>query len=419
MKIIIIYCYFEIFGGWILKLLHIPASLGLGLMQILDILPFLYFIFKFHLKRNNSGLPNSASFWNCAILLLILSIFTTIVQNGKISSSLIHFGIIFRFAALAAIISSIKTGENSTNKLFKHYSIISGILVVIGYIEIIGSASVLPYFIPLSSNVSSAQSSLKDIGAGIFGIFPNTVDYSYFLLLSYIIISNKKGIRHQFILFLIYLVPLYYSGSKAALLILILCLSFKLESVKLIRNTFILMVICASSLLIYNFWDLFYWTVFIDSQASRLGYIIFTLPYFLSELSFGTFFGMSPTKEIVHEKINSYPYAPSLTWNLEDMGSFEDEFYVALPVYYGIIGFAIIVYLFFRMLKTYLHYHWRDNTFNYSTIIKSISATLIIAPLFNQIIIIKPFSLFMWIFLGLFIHKGNYHRESNKCQVSC
>lgn len=410
MKLIILYCYLIIFGGWIFKLLHIPTDLGLTFLQVLDIIPLLYFLCKLNLKKNNFGLPNSSSFWICVLLFLILSLMTTIIQNGKFSSAIIHFGIIFRYAAIAAIIPTISNRTDKLDQFFKHYIIISLILVSIGYIEIFGGISSRLFFMPLLSDVSSAHASYENNEVGIFGIFPNSVDYSYFLLLSYIIITNKKGQQHQILLFILYLIPIYFSGSKATLLILMLCLSFKLESIKLIRNIFIFVMICGSSWLVYSFWELFYWTVFIDSQASRLGYLLFTLPYFISEFSYGTFLGMSPTKEIVHQKINSYPYAPSLTRNLEDMASFEDEFYVALPIYYGIIGFIILIYLYAKMIRTFLSYSWTDNFLNYSTIIKSLSATLLIAPLFNQIIIIKPFSLFMWIFLGLFIQKGTYDK---------
>lgn len=399
MKAIIIYTYIIIFGGWLFKLINLPSEVGLIILQLFDYLPFLFLPWLFKVKRNTKILPNSIYFWVIVILFLILSLTTTIYHKGELMAAIAHFGALFRYTPLAALLYILKISEKDIKLFYKNFIIISVILIIIGYLEIIGGDNIKDLFLPLTKEYSSSAN-IKD-SSSISGIFPNTVDYSYFLVISYIIISNKRNVTNQFLLFVLYLIPIYFSGSKAALIIFLLCLSFKMENIKMIRNTFIGVVGVGAAVLIYQFWELFYWTVFIDSQASRLGYIIFTLPSFIQEFSIDTLIGVSPDKTLVYQKINSYVNAPMLTWNIDYITSFEDEFYVALIVYYGLIGFSLLLFLFIGMYRAFNNVKWKDTLFNYPIIVKSLFIILVIAPLFNQIIILKPFTIFFWCWIGL------------------
>lgn len=377
--------------------MHFPSSVGFLLLQILDYLPFLILPFHFKVRETKKILPSSIKFWRIVVLFLILSVGTTLIHNGSIMSSIGHFGAMFRYAPLALFISQKRYDEDSEKLIYHSFYILSVILISIGYIEIIGGESMKLFFSPLVQSFSSFK---VHNSASINCIFPNTVDYSFFLVLSYIIISNRKGVKHKYILFFIYLIPLYYTGSKASLLIFILCAYYQIDEARVIKHLFGSLVCLCGIILVYQFWELFYWTVFIDSQASRLGYIIFTLPCFIEEFSIDTLLGLSPDSTIVHHKINSYPNAPNMTWDINNMSSFEDEFYVALIIYYGLIGFGLLVMLFFGLYKSLKDFKSQNKNFYYHKIINSLFIIILIAPLFNQIIILKPFSIFFWIWIG-------------------
>lgn len=416
-NLIIIYCYVIIFGSWCLNSIHFPPQLGLALLQLVDVIPFILFFATFKLRSSNDGLPNTLNFWLLVFLFLILSVFNTLNHQGSIGASTGHFGAMFRYVPLAAIISTAKLCNLNKSKLYIHFVYISVILCSIGFLEIIGGQSVSYLFRPLKmdpydSNAVFDFDSL--VSTDISGIFPNAIDYSYFLLISYCIISNRKHLRYKFILFVAYVVLIYFSGSKSALIIFVLCVfsQFKSQSIK---ACFIGCVITGSVILMIEFWDLFIWTVFIDSRSSRLGLLIDTLPSFLSEMSYDTWFGASPDRVLTYHKINSYPNPPVFIWDVDHMTSFEDEFYVALPVYYGVIGFSIILYLYSHMLNTLLKAKFKNSDFDFHTIIKCLCIILIIAPLFNQIIITKPFSLFFWVWIGLFCNPSNIEYKSKIC----
>lgn len=406
LKLIIIYSYFVIFSGWIFNLLHLPPELAEIIIQALDVLPFLLVLFIFRLRSSMSILPNTTTFWIIIVLFIINSICTTVIHNGRILAAITHFLIMFRYMPLAVLLANRRISDHDEMLYIKHFKIISIILIIIGFIEIVGGPGVASYFTPVLDEFSSVNrlvdSNTESTIMPIFGVFPNTVDYSFFLLISYIIISNRPG-SANFIWGIIYGILIYFTGSKATLLIFLLVISIQLSKHKSLVFAFWGTVIIGCGVLIYQYWELFYWTVFIDSQASRLGYIIFTLPDFLSELSFDTFFGVCPDKELVWMKINSYADAPSMTWTIEHMTSFEDEFYVALPVYYGLYGFCLLLIIFAGMYKSLIKFRWHDRVLKYRMIIKSLFICLLIAPLFNQIIILRPFSLSFWIIIGIMI----------------
>lgn len=394
------------FGGWAFKLMHIPSSLGFIILQIFDLIPFAIFLVDGVLIRSKRFLPNTFSFWNVLSIFFILSLATTILHNGSAFRSIGHFAAMFRYVPLASLIIRHANNESDINKFLIHFKSISLVLVLIGYLEVFGGSSVKDFFSPLTSSYSSSNKAFDIFN--IPGIFPNTVDYSCFILISFIILScskysifNIKGITF-------YLIPLFCSGSKAALIIFILFIYIRMKNRIILRNTIAFLFLTICIYLTYEFWDLLYWTIFVDSKASRLGYLIYTLPDFLIDFSFDTFLGCSPDYDIVHDKINSFPNAPLMTWSIDAMTSFEDEFYVALVVYYGIIGFMVLLYLYMRLFHSMYMLKWRNHILNYKQIVTGLLLCIIIFPLFNQVIIIKTFALFFWIMVGIIVSQSSY-----------
>lgn len=407
LRFVIVYSYIVIFAGWILNIFHFPPDMAKSVIIALDLIPFLLFAFFFRLRPRLLVLPDTVQFWRIVLLFFLCSLFTTMMHGGNVGEACKHFGLMFRYTPLASMLLFAKSSHRDLKTFIMHFTIISSILVGIGFIELIGGPGVAQYFMPITQEFSYINTIFDEtkemdlVGGFVFGIFPNTVDYSFFLLLSYIFLSNSQIKINRVFLALIYVIVIFFTGSKATLLIFILAVSLQLSKNKVWIKAFWGVVLLVGGILLYEFWEIFYWTVFIDSQSSRLGYIMFTLPDFLSEFSFDTFFGVSPDKQLAWGKINSYANAPMMTWNIEHMTSFEDEFYVALPVYYGMLGFLLLAVFYFKLYKALICLQFPDNLMRYQTIINSLFLCLLVAPLFNQITILRPFSLFFWIILGI------------------
>lgn len=405
MKIIIFYIYLVLFSSWILNLIHFPVEIGLLVLQFLDFIPLLYFVFCFKVRNSFRILPHTTVFWYILFAFIFLGLFTTLLHGGSLGALIAKMGVILRFMPFAAIIPVMKPGEDDVKLFITHLKIISLILVGIGMVEIIGGIEVYGYFAPLARENSTTMGMLARETAGdIFGIFSNTIDYAYFLIISYVILSATSYVKvAPVLLWSVFFVLIYFSGSKAAVIIFLFITSLYLAKSRYKRWMFGFwgVVLLVSGMLIYQYWELFYWTVFIDSQASRLGILMFTFPEFLSELSLDTFIGVSPDPGICYDKINSYSQVPMMLWGRDSMHTFDDEFYVAVTMYYGIIGLFFLLTLFIGMYRSLTKADYKNNIFEYKQMVKAAYVCLLIAPLFNQIIITKPFSLLFWVMIGM------------------
>lgn len=384
---------------------HVPENIASIVQPVLDVLPMLLFLTTFRLRTSSRIEVDTVGFWGIVLSFFALAFISTIVHGGSYARTLNHVGIMFRFTPLAAILARKGCSEKDISLFTRHFKIISAILLLIGGIEVIGGQQVAVFFAPVLKEGAGIVKNLQDNAGdnGIFGIFPNTVDYAYFLIVSYLFFVNLNTRRFlpRFVMDVVYMILIFFSGSKAALLIFVIILLSSIHGYKVLRIILGTSICCILGILIYSYWDLFYWTVFINSQHSRLGLLMFTLPDFLRECSLDTLIGMSPDVELVHAKINSFEETPSFVWDVEGMGSFEDEFYVALPVYYGVLGFLMLVFLYYKLYKTLIRQRFADNLMHYRQVLRSLFVCLLIAPLFNQITITRPFSLFFWIIIGI------------------
>lgn len=418
-RLIIAYTYAIIFGGWVMALAHIPNVIALTILRILDVLPLICFMLLFRLQRTNTFTPNSITYWGGVAALIIVAMLSAIVHQTSISTTLTHITIMFRYMPLAYFIYKIKNTNKTNNIFITHFRLISIILLAIGIIEVIIGEPAITFFTPVIPEKEADIPEPLNFTPikSIAGIFPNTIDYAYIIMLSYIFFININHHTYKYLprplLDIIYLFVIFASGSKAALIISLIALYINISHYKFIKPIVITIFLLIITYLLYTLWDLFYWIVFEDSLHSRLGMMVYTLPSFLKDCSFSTFFGLTPNRDYVYYVINTYQNVPSMLSSIDAMHAFEDGFYVALIIYYGVIGFSILVSIYYNIYKTLkpltLSQH---SNINYNNILRSIFICLIIAPLFNQIIITRPFAIFMWIIFGLMYKLPKDHETS-------
>lgn len=403
MNVIIIYSYLIIFGGWILKLMGVHPDVGLPALQALDYIPLTVFLFSLNLKSDKKFFPTSLRFWLVILALVLLGLVVTAIHGGRVMSAVSHLGAMLRYVPLAVIIGRMSLRDRDISKFVISFKWMYLVLLAVGFMELL-NPNLNAFFAPLAKEGSTVYSNIgRTVGFELFGVFPNTIDYSYFLLIGYLLLSNAvKGV-HSVLFWVVTCALIFFSGSKAAIIIMAIITAMKLYRLhyrKLFFSVVFLSVVCCS-IAIYLNWDLFYWTVFVDSQASRLGIITHTLPSFLGEFSLDTLFGVGPDYTVCFEKIHSFPVVPLMLNSIDMMGSFEDEFYVAIIMYYGVIGFMLILTLFIGLAKSFKASAISNKFLDANTILDSLFTCLLISPLFNQIIITKPFSLFFWITVGI------------------
>lgn len=408
-KFIIFELYVVIFGGIILKLIHIPNQIGLTILSCFDSLPLLvWLLLNPRFKSQSNIVLNKFSIWLIIGSVMIPTFVIDYIHNTSITSSLGHFGALIRYIPLCLMTIDIGTNNEYIEKLIKKIKIIAIILIIISYLCIILGEKAF-YLLPILPSSNTASRSI--IEGEISGIFPNTIDLSFCLIILYIftIYTCKINLRNLILFSIIFSIPIYYTGSIASFAII--CLLFlyylKYTNSKYFYLIFIISSAIATIAIATHIEEII--LIYDVAKLSRLGILTITLPNFISELSVDTFFGIGTNIDIIYAKVNSYPEKVHILEYMYELGGFADVYWFALIIYHGIIGFIFLFILFYKIFHALLL-----NTKNkkIKTIINSIWITILLLGFFNQILVVKQFTIFFWIIIGI-IYAKEYYNYSN------
>ena len=389
------------------------------LLNIIEVIPLACFVICLLFKRRalNSKVyrdvfVTSKRFWKIIFSFFVLVLVSVFVNTPNIASSITHFVVLIRFIPFAYFVVLF----GSSNVILRHIKIASFILLFIGVIEVVFGPSCYSLFLPATKLRSSSLYNENDI----FGIYPNAVDYAYLLLAFFILHYSCvfNNFSKKLFLLVLYSVLIYYTGSKTALLVAILIILLVVPRSPVLKVFFLIIGILIASYFIYDNFELFYWTVFEDSMYSRGGLLLVTLPGFLNELSLNTFIGVTSDCQLAFDKISSLPNPLLWIQNVEGMTAFEDCFYVALIIYYGMIGFGILVYLFVKVYMFLINQKYTLKSYDCKFVIRSLFLCLLILPLVGQILIIRTFSFMFWTLMAVMysnINLYNFNNESHYC----
>ena len=411
--LLVLYMYIILFGLWIFPFVIKDNNTVYALLNVIEVIPLVCFVICLLFKRKalvskvyRDIFVTSKRFWKIIFAFLILVFISVIVNAADVVSCITHFVVLTRFIPFAYFVILF----GSSNTILKHIKIISFILLIIGVIEIVLGPSCYSWFLPATQANSSSLNVELD-GYSIFGIFPNTVDYAYLLLAFFALHYSYRfnSLFKKIFLLVLYSALIYCTGSKGALLTLVLIFLLAVQRNMILKVSFLIMGILISSYFVYVNFELFYWTVFENSMYSRGGLLLVTLPNFLSEFSLNTFIGVTSDYQLAFDKISSLPNPLLWIQDVEGMTSFEDCFYVALIIYYGVIGFGILVYLFVKLYNFLMRQKFVSGNWDYKFVVRSLFLCLLVLPLFGQILIIRTFSFVFWTLMAIVYSNINIH----------
>lgn len=400
-KWIVFILYYILFSGVIYKIIHIPTSIALALISAGDILPLLVWIiynptFKLYTIRN---WIKSADLWIIAFLIILLLFSSDIRKGSNITTSIIHFGALIRYIPLSILVADACSSTKYARKMIKQLNAITTIILLTSWLSVI-SGQYGEFLLPV---LPENNTSLRELQNGYHsGIFVNTIDLGFLLdiLFAFKIFQRKcVGFKTILILF-IFIVPTYYTGSAASSGIIILIYLywiysnypnfFKVASIPLI-GLFIALILSYSDEIII---------IYEVAKLSRLGVITIILPYFLKEFSIDTFLGIGTNIDIIYIKVNSYPEKVHILEHMYELGGFGDVYWVALIIYHGVIGFLLFVFLLYAVYKCVKSNEYKTNILNYKCLINTLFGSMIILGFFNQVLVVKSYSLIFWTLIG-------------------
>lgn len=415
-KLLIVYIYILLFSGSIMKMIGIPSSIGLLLLATLDVIPLSIWVLSnpsFRIKTKEVFI-DTFKFWILWLIILVLLLIATNRHGGSIIPSLVHWGALVRYIPLAYVVIEIGKHIEIEDRIVKQLSILSIILVLIGYLCILLGNNATIFLPLLPENATGERETLE---GNYSAIFANTIDYAFILVLLYTIFAYRQGENKLKIavLTLIFFVVIFKTGSAIGTTVF-LCISFfrLTQGNKIIRYCIIIIFIVIISILGYIYWDLVM-LVIENAMLSRLGILTLTAPDFLSELSIDTFWGIGNDAYVVLDKVNGYKEQVWMLYYAKDgnISAFGDVYWVALLVFHGLIGLGIIIYIYYSLYKSTSGKKYIDSKFDYDRIIKWFFFSIVIFAFLNQVVVVKTFALVFWIFLAIVYNKIQCNEDTS------
>lgn len=219
----------------------------------------------------------------------------------------------------------------------------------------------------------------------ISSTFLNTIDYSLYLMGTYVLLYWKKVKRLKWVVSLIVLFCVWWTGSKTSLFVTSILMIVELRS-EILRWVTLTVATILIGLSINNNWEIiiFFWEN--SLEYSRIGFFVYLLPPFFSGNAIPLLIGVGVDLDAALYTIRNYPVIPKMLLDENSMRNIKDVFWIAQLFQWGAIAtVALITYI----VNTY------KNT--RSNALRGIIFITILLGFTNQVLESKMFSFIFWL----------------------
>ncbi|MGL4879935.1 MAG: hypothetical protein ACRC8K_02585 [Waterburya sp.] len=444
------------FEEFILRWTPAPAIILLFLRSLHELVLYFLWVRVFYKRLIRRDRLIKSSIELAFICFVFWAIILLIIHQASIFSGLDNLRTLIRYFSVYYIIVDLNLSKNQINLLLKTIlvlGLIQGYLVTIQYFA---PPSFNNLFIPQEVNLEAGGIAIQkssEVSSGslktgaVNGTFANTANTSTFLLICFIILivlgfqNNNLFLSKNLFNFLIMYFAFFVTYKRIALLfsmvIPVIILFFyrkRLWAGKILwLYLFAFFVLIFASLFFLNVdTSIDGWAIRTGEDFNLLGYFgqLFSSEYWQKgtrqwiiktilggTIGTGNWFGFSPeSSEAVNTLTEILPAQKSII--LERQFWFEDVYWGAMLLYYGIPGVALFGYIFQRLYQTA---QWLINYCLESQMrsLGIVFCTLITITLFygfvERIFEMKCFSFYLWLLAGIVVNVySRYWRESKR-----
>lgn len=317
------------------------------------------------------------------IFIAIISIFS---NGASLLGGLVGIRLLLRYITVYYIIVNIGISRKQSMMLLKVIVIIGIVESFLGLVEYFCGERVINFFAPREVDLEFANlqlslfSNTPKIGS-VFGTFGKPAAMAYFLLIPIILLGSSCYLRTRRLLLnktlfwvIILMLGLFVTYKRGALLISLLIIPIiiflyserhQLTKLKVLIIFVTSVIICLTMLLASSKWSnktIHEKTSYVNPAHSLTQLISesywentmsvsrgwFIREVGVSAISSGKLLGYSPdetsAKETLAKKGGSFG-------KLASYNAFDDVYWVAMLIYYGIIGFSIYMWILFRLYR--------------------------------------------------------------------
>jgi len=411
---------------FLLKWLPVPYPIYLGLRQVSDVLVLVAVGVTLGTRLRSTRrfriIGRGADL--CLLSFVILALGTVVAREGNVLYTVLNLKALLRYVLLVYVLLNLRVERTEVYTFLRLIYVSLGIQLVVSLIQLVGPVSVDQFFFPRVrvtevAGVQFKSTAIREAEKGyIFGTMTNTISYGGFLLVglaTYVTryIRDRRTLSYWGTV-AVFLFLAYMSGSRAVTFAVILLVGVDYylggetgRFLKVGTLTFL-----SLSLLLFlsgiNLMDLHIFEVFSAeylrvAMTQRLGILLEVVPQFLSELRLvDVLFGLSPDRSILNRFVTEMTEIPAvLTGNVAVI---EDVYWVALPVYYGLVGLALFGgFLLLIFGQLYRIARWGKELLERRLARIALLLLVVAIPLnlIGQYFETRQFSFYLWLMVGV------------------
>ncbi len=348
---------------FLLKWLPVPYPIYLGLRQVSDVLVLVAVGVTLGTRLRSTRrfriIGRGADL--CLLSFVILALGTVVAREGNVLYTVLNLKALLRYVLLVYVLLNLRVERTEVYTFLRLIYVSLGIQLVVSLIQLVGPVSVDQFFFPRVrvtevAGVQFKSTAIREAEKGyIFGTMTNTISYGGFLLVglaTYVTryIRDRRTLSYWGTV-AVFLFLAYMSGSRAVTFAVVLLVGVDHylsgetgRFLKVSTLTFfplaLLVVLSGVNLTDLHVFEIFSAEYLRTAMTQRLGILLEVLPQFLSELRIAdVLFGLSPDRSILNRFVSNLASIPAgLSGNVQGI---EDVYWVALPVYYGLVGLAL------------------------------------------------------------------------------
>lgn len=425
---------------FLLKWLPVPYPVYLGLRQVSDVLVLVAVAIAVGTRLRSTHrlrlIGRGADLCLGAFVLLALG--TVVARQGNMLYTVLNLKALLRYTLLVYILLNLRVERAEIYTFLRLIYVSLGLQLLVSLLQLVGPISVDQFFFPRVQNTEVAgvqfkSTAIREAERGyIFGTMTNTISYGGFLLVG-LATYVTRYIRDRRALFYwgtvaTFFVLAYMSGSRAVTFAVVLLVGIDHylsgQTGQFLRAgtlTFLPLVLLAT-LLGINLRELHVFEVFSAeylrvAMTQRLGILLEVLPQFLSDVqAVDVLFGLTPDRTLLNRFLTDLSEVPAVLTG-GNAAVIEDVYWVALPVYYGVIGLGLFGG-FLTSIFRHLHRitRWGNGPLERRLARMALLLLLVALPLnlIGQYFETRQFSFYLWLFVGLSLAYSHTERLRNQ-----
>lgn len=437
-KLLAIYLPFEEF---FLKWLPVSDYTYLLLRQMPDAIVFALALVLLMAKLSSAkNIPAVGRKTDTLLFLFVVWAFVTLLLNPAADTvlGLANIKALLRYVTLVYIVLMLNPSEKQINNLIQWILLAVACQTMIGLFQLIGGIPVRDFLAARHASEGIGGIISKDFTGDRFegvndlmGTMGDTISFAYFLLVGMVIwlFSSRFGSLKYWLGIMALFVPIYLSGSRSVVItVFLLIIVHQIwvngwrRSTRLIFALLALLVPLGLVMLPSgmpagggddrSFWFIFSGDYLESALNQRLGMIVYLVPKIL--FSAHSIVGFSPDVFYFAEFIaNNFLMVPQILIAVLPY-ILEDVYWIAIYVYYGLIGFSFwLFFLFFLQKKLRNYLSLATSAVSYKLVCIALFLLLASVPLnfLNQAFEARAFSYYLWLFCGLALVDARHTRN--------